>query len=70
MVDNKKLVTGDTLFVEAIGRVDLAGGDAEKMFNSLQKLKKLNENILEKSELVRNKYLGLKSFKCLKDLVK
>ena len=45
MVDNKKLVTGDTLFVEAIGRVDLAGGDAEKMFNSLQKLKKLNENI-------------------------
>src|SRR3989338_2919214 len=45
LVDNKKLVTGDTLFVEAIGRVDLAGGDAEKMFNSLQKLKKLNENI-------------------------
>lgn len=45
LVDNKKLVTGDTLFVEAIGRVDLAGGDTEKMFNSLQKLKKLNDNI-------------------------
>ena len=44
LINNKKLITGDTLFVEAIGRVDL-GGDIEKMFNSLQKFKKMNENI-------------------------
>ena len=44
LINNKKLISGDTLFVEAIGRVDL-GGDIEKMYNSLQKLKKLNENI-------------------------
>ena len=44
LINNKKLITGDTLFVEGIGRTDL-GGDMETMFNSLQKLKKLNENI-------------------------
>ncbi|MCH8004137.1 MAG: MBL fold metallo-hydrolase [Nanoarchaeota archaeon] len=42
---NNKIITGDMLFVEAIGRVDLPGGDIEKMFNSLQKLKKLDDNI-------------------------
>ena len=40
-----KLLTGDTLFVEAIGRVDLPGGDIKQMFNSLQKLKKLSDDI-------------------------
>jgi len=40
-----KIITGDMLFVEAVGRVDLPGGDIETMFNSLQKLKKLDENI-------------------------
>jgi len=44
LFDNK-LITGDMLFVEAIGRVDLPGGDIEMMYNSLQKLKKLDENI-------------------------
>jgi len=44
LFDNK-LITGDILFVEAIGRVDLPGGDIEKMFDSLQILKKLDENI-------------------------
>ena len=44
LFDNK-LITGDMLFVEAIGRVDLPGGDIEKMFNSLQKLKELNDDI-------------------------
>ena len=44
LFDNK-LVTGDMLFVEAIGRVDLPGGDIEKMFVSLQRFKKLDENI-------------------------
>ena len=40
-----KLITGDTLFVNAIGRTDLAGGDSIKLFESLQKLKKLDDNI-------------------------
>jgi|TARA_Y100000310_G_scaffold91835_1_gene89333 hydroxyacylglutathione hydrolase len=45
LINNKKLITGDTLFVENIGRVDLPGGDAKNMANSLKKLKKLNNNI-------------------------
>jgi len=40
LVDNK-LITGDTLFVEAVGRVDLPGGDIEKLYTSLQILKEL-----------------------------
>lgn len=44
LVENK-LLTGDTLFVNAIGRTDLPGGDPVKLFDSLQKLKKLDEDI-------------------------
>ena len=40
-----KLLTGDTLFVNAIGRTDLAGGDSIKLFESLQKLKKLDDDV-------------------------
>ena len=40
-----KLITGDTLFVEAIGRVDLPGGNIKQMYESLQKLKKLDDNV-------------------------
>ena len=40
-----KLVTGDTLFVEAVGRIDLPGGDIEQMYRSLQKLKSMHGNI-------------------------
>jgi len=42
---NNKLITGDTLFVEAVGRVDLPGGNIEKMYDSIQKLKKLDQKI-------------------------
>ena len=45
LLAEKKLLTGDTLFVGAIGRTDLPGGDAVKLFESLQKLKKLDEDI-------------------------
>ncbi len=45
MLVENKLLTGDTLFVNAIGRTDLAGGDSIKLFESLQKLKKLNDNV-------------------------
>ncbi len=40
-----KLITGDTLFVNAIGRVDLQGGNPVKLFESLQKLKRLSDDI-------------------------
>ncbi|MDP7244268.1 MAG: MBL fold metallo-hydrolase [Flavobacteriales bacterium] len=40
-----KLITGDTLFVENIGRVDRPISDADKMAESLKKLKKLDEKI-------------------------
>lgn len=33
------LLTGDTLFVQGCGRCDLAGGDVEQMFYSLQRLR-------------------------------
>ena len=44
-LSENKLITGDTLFVEGMGRIDLPGANKENMFNSLQKLKKLDDNI-------------------------
>ena len=45
LLADDKLLTGDTLFVNAIGRTDLPGGDAVKLFESLQKLKKLGDDV-------------------------
>ena len=45
LLAENKLLTGDTLFVNAIGRTDLAGGDSLKLFESLQKLKKLDDDV-------------------------
>lgn len=42
---SNKLITGDTLFVEAVGRVDLPGSDPQAMKESLKKLSELDENI-------------------------
>jgi len=45
LLAENKLITGDTLFVNAIGRTDLAGGNSLTLFESLQKLKKLDDNV-------------------------
>lgn len=38
------LITGDTLFIYGCGRADLPNGDVNKLYHSLQKLKKLPPN--------------------------
>ncbi len=44
LVDDNKLLTGDTLFVGECGRTDLAGGNSKSMYDSLfNKLLKLND---------------------------
>ena len=44
---NNNLVSGDTLFVQGCGRVDLPGSNSEDMFHSLRKLSSLpDETIL------------------------
>ena len=46
LVDNQKLLTGDTLFVGECGRTDLPGGNSKSMYNSLfNKLLKLNDDV-------------------------
>ena len=41
------LISGDTLFIDGCGRVDLPGSNSEDMFRSLQKLAELpDETIL------------------------
>jgi hydroxyacylglutathione hydrolase len=46
LIDNQKLLTGDTLFVGECGRTDFPGGSSKSMFDSLfNKLLKLNDNI-------------------------
>ena len=40
------LVSGDTLFVDSCGRVDLPGSDPEDMYHSIQKLAALPDDTL------------------------
>jgi hydroxyacylglutathione hydrolase len=42
----ESLVSGDTLFINACGRCDLPGGDAEEMYHSLQKLARLGDDVI------------------------
>jgi hydroxyacylglutathione hydrolase len=46
LVDNKKLLTGDTLFVGECGRTDFLGGSSKSMYNSLfNKLSNLSDDV-------------------------
>lgn len=45
LIGTDKLLTGDTLFVEGCGRIDLPGGNIKKQWESLQRLKDMDENI-------------------------
>jgi len=58
LVDNRKLLTGDTLFVGECGRTDLGGGSAKSMYDSLfHKLLKLSDGV----EVYPGHNYGLKS---------
>ncbi len=41
---NDNLFTGDTLFMDAVGRTDFPGGDSAALFHSLQKIKALPDS--------------------------
>ena len=46
LVDNQKLLTGDTLFVGECGRTDMPGGNSKSMYDSLfNKILKLEDSI-------------------------
>jgi glyoxylase-like metal-dependent hydrolase (beta-lactamase superfamily II) len=46
LVDNQKLLTGDTLFIGECGRTDFPGGNSKSMYESLfNKLLKLDDNV-------------------------
>ena len=40
----KNLISGDTLFINACGRCDLSGGNADQMYESLKRLADLDES--------------------------
>jgi glyoxylase-like metal-dependent hydrolase (beta-lactamase superfamily II) len=45
-MDNKKLLTGDALFVGECGRTDLLGGNSRNMYDSLfNKLLRLDDDV-------------------------
>jgi hydroxyacylglutathione hydrolase len=45
LVNDQKLLTGDTLFVGECGRTDFPGGNTKSMYKSLNRLIKLNDNV-------------------------
>ena len=46
IVNDEYLITGDTLFIGECGRVDLPGGSASELFESFQKIKRLDPMLL------------------------
>jgi len=46
IVDKEAIITGDTLFVGNIGRVDLPGSSPEEMYDSLAKVANLDDSLV------------------------
>jgi len=46
IVDDKAIITGDTLFIGDCGRCDLSDGSLSQMFQSLQKIKELPDHCI------------------------
>lgn len=46
IVDDRWLITGDTLFIGNCGRTDLDGGDASALYKSLDRLKRLPDKLI------------------------
>ncbi len=46
LVSGRAIITGDTLFIGECGRVDLPGGSAEDLFESFEKLKSLDPELV------------------------
>lgn len=46
IVNKEVIITGDTLFVGNIGRVDLPGSSVEKMYDSLAKVANLDDSLV------------------------
>lgn len=45
LLHGRKMITGDTLFVGGCGRVDLPGSDPERMWQTMQKLRQMDDGI-------------------------
>ncbi len=45
LVNDLALITGDTLFIGECGRVDLPGGDASELFDSFEKIRRLDPKL-------------------------
>jgi hydroxyacylglutathione hydrolase len=46
LVDEKYLITGDTLFIDDCGRCDLPGGSLKDMFDSLGRIRKMDPSLI------------------------
>jgi hydroxyacylglutathione hydrolase len=46
IVNDHFLLTGDTLFIGECGRVDLPGGDPEQLYDSFEKLRSLDRDLV------------------------
>jgi glyoxylase-like metal-dependent hydrolase (beta-lactamase superfamily II) len=46
IVDKEVIITGDTLFVGNIGRVDLPGSSPDSMYDSLSRIAKLEDSLV------------------------
>jgi len=46
LVDDSALLTGDTLFIGDCGRTDLPGGNDRQMYDTIQKLKELPDDVV------------------------